>query len=88
MLPSRRRSRMELIREILQEGLKPKSKTKIMYRCNMNLQCFNRYMEELLSHGLLVKVKHQSSNGFFYKTTEKGKRLLKALDEIEKLLPS
>jgi len=45
-------------------------------------------MNELLNHGLLVKVKHQSKNGFLYKTSEKGKQLLKALDEIAKLLPS
>ena len=87
MLPSRRRSRMELIREILAEAIVPRSKTRIMYRCNMNLQCFNRYMNELLNHGLLVKIKHQSKNGFLYKTSEKGKRLLKSLDEVAKLLP-
>jgi len=36
---------------------------------------------------LLVKIKHQSKNGFLYKTSEKGKRLLKSLDEVAKLLP-
>jgi len=88
MLPSKRRSRIELIRDILVEALEARSKTRIMYRCNMNLQCFNQYMNELLDHGLLVKVRHQSKNGFLYKTSEKGKQLLKALDEIAKLLPS
>lgn len=82
----RRRSRVEVIREILVEALNGRSKTRIMYRCNLNLKCFNRYLDVLLDKGLLVKVKHQSKNGFLYKTSEKGKRLLKTLDEVIELL--
>jgi len=81
-----RRSRVEVIREILIEALDGRNKTKIMYRCNLNLKSFNRHLDELLSKGLLVKVKHHSRNGVLYKTSEKGKRLLRALDEAMDIL--
>jgi len=72
--------------EILKEALKGCSKTRLMYRCNLNFRCFNGYLNELLDKNLLVKVKHQSRNGVLYRTSDKGKELLEALTRVMELL--
>lgn len=82
----RRRSRMDVIMDMLRKAQIETSKTKLMYRCNLNFNSFNRYFEELLDKGLLVEVRHNPSGTVLYKTSEKGKRLLRALVEVFRLL--
>ena len=59
-----------------------------MYKCDLNIHSFNRYLNELLDKGMLVKVRHESRHVVLYKTSEKGKKLFKAFDEVAKLLSS
>ena len=53
-----------------------------MYKCDLNIHSFNRYLNELLDKGMLVKVRHESRHIVLYKTSEKGKKLFKAFDEV------
>lgn len=48
-----RRSRTELIIDILTEALSGTNKTKIMYRANLNFLRLKRYFSELESKGLI-----------------------------------
>ncbi|MEM3579749.1 MAG: winged helix-turn-helix domain-containing protein [Candidatus Bathyarchaeia archaeon] len=77
----RRRSRVEVIIEILNEALNGANKTRLMYRCNLNFGRFNRYLKELLDAGLLEQVATNPETGLIlYRTTAKGRELLKILE--------
>ena len=76
---------MEVIADILTEALNGASKTKIMYRANLNFSRVNRYLSELLKRGLIVKENNPNTEAGYYRTTEKGKDLLKVLKKAEEL---
>ena len=80
-----RRSRIDVLIEILTEALNESSKTRIMYRCNLNYKCFNRYLKELLEKGLIVKIERSSRKTELYKASEKGRELLQVLKRAKKL---
>ena len=82
----KRRSRSEVICEILSEALNGANKTRLMYKCNMNFVRFNRYLSELLDAGLMECVDSNPSGIVFYKTTDKGRELLKVLRKADELL--
>ncbi len=74
---------MEVIADILTEALNGASKTRIMYRANMNFLRVNRYLPELLEKGLIVKDNDPDGGAVYYITTEKGKDLLKVLKKAQ-----
>ncbi|MBS7281301.1 MAG: winged helix-turn-helix transcriptional regulator [Candidatus Freyarchaeota archaeon] len=78
-----RRSRVEVIIEILSEALDGVNKTRLMYRCNLNFGRFNRYLRELLDAGLVERVVSNPEVGVvLYRTTDKGRELLKILRRV------
>ena len=83
-----RRSRVEVIIDILSEALKGANKTRIIYRANLNFLRFERYFGELLSSGLIVVVDNPGvcSGGVVYQTTEKGKELLAILKKAQDIV--
>ena len=50
-----RRSRTQVIIDILAEASEGANKTRIMYRANLNFLRFKRYLSELLDKGLIVE---------------------------------
>lgn len=82
----KRRSRVEVIIDILSEASKGANKTRIMYRSNLNFVCFNKYFKELIKRGLIAEVDSHSNGVKIYRTTEKGVRLLRILREINDLI--
>ena len=85
-MPRRRRSRVEVIRDILHEARNGTNKTRIMYRSNLNFACFNRYFEELIKKGLIVEVESNPDGTKIYKTSEKGLQLLEVLERTDELI--
>ncbi|HDI12175.1 MAG TPA: DUF4364 domain-containing protein [Candidatus Bathyarchaeota archaeon] len=85
-MPRYRRSRIEVIRDILKEARKGANKTRIMYRSSLNFACFTRYFEELIKKGLIVEVEPNPNGVKIYKTSEKGLRLLEVLEKAEELI--
>ena len=85
-MTKRRRSRVEVIMDILSEARKGSNKTRIMYRCNLNFVCFNRYFKELLEKGLIVEVALDPDGIRVYKTTDKGLQLLEVLKKAKDLI--
>jgi predicted transcriptional regulator len=83
-----RRSRAEVILNILNEALKGVNKTRLMYKCNLNFARFNRYLQDLLDAGLIERVEDQASNPGIplYRTTEKGKELLTVLRKADEFI--
>ncbi len=82
----RRRSRAEVIIDILSEALSGANKTRLMYRCNMNFLRFNRYLKELMDAGLIELVDTSPDDVAVYKTTEDGRELLKVLRKANEFL--
>jgi predicted transcriptional regulator len=79
----RRRTRSEVIGDVLSEALGGANKTRLMYRCNLNFARSNRYLGELLDAGLIESVSATSDGVAIYKTTEKGRKLLRVLRKAE-----
>ena len=85
VLLARRRGRIEIMMDILDQALKGANKTKIMYRANLNFSRFERYFRELSKKGLIEAVDDPDAS-VVYRTTERGGELLKVLRKAEKLL--
>jgi predicted transcriptional regulator len=71
--------------DILESGLTPLSKTRLMYKSNLNFARFSEYFEDFLKKGLLEQVENQSRKVKLYMTSEHGKVLLTALRNAEKI---
>lgn len=78
-----RRSRSEVIVDILNEALNGANKTRIMYRANLNFVRFNFYLQELMDKGLVEKVKTNPTGFIFYKTTMMGREFLDVLRKAQ-----
>ena len=81
-----RRSRTEVIIDILLEALDGANKTRIMYRANLNFLRFNKYFGELVSQGLVELVNNPDESGLVYRTTDKGRVLLDVLKKAEQFI--
>lgn len=83
-----RRSRAEVINDILSEALKGANKTRIMYRANLNFLRFERYFGELLWAGLVEVVDNPGGEfgGVVYRTTVRGRELLEALKKTREFI--
>jgi len=88
MESKRRRSRIEVICDILSEALDGANKTRLMYRCNLNFMRFNRYLQELLDAGLIENINSNPKGTIIYKTTEKGRELVKVLRKANEFMPT
>jgi len=82
----RRRSRAEVIADILGEASDGANKTRLIYRCNLNFARFNRYLHELLRANLVECVNANPEGVALYKTTEKGRELLEVLRKASEFL--
>ena len=78
------RSTDQIIAKILETCLKPGvTKTYVVYQSNLNFKRVMPYLNLLTGRGLLEMVPGKFK---IYKTTPKGKRALKALNAIEKMV--
>ena len=70
--------------DILTEALEGASKTRIMYRANLNASRFGQYLSELVQSGLLKK--SQKDGRSLYVATEDGKAFLETLREAQRFM--
>ena len=81
------RGRLDIIADILEvslrEGVK---KTYLMYKCNLSFKQLNYYLQFMLNKGFINVVKEKNSNPRLFKTTRKGKDLLKAYKDLKSLM--
>lgn len=79
-----RRTRLEIVSDILELALRGTRKTHIMYRSNLSFEQLEKYLALLLSKSLLeLKV---TDSGKLYQTSRKGEELLREIDKILKTL--
>jgi len=80
---TKRRSRLDIIAQILDAAVDGAVKTRIMYRANVNFVQYNDYLKSLLEAKLIGTIKQDGKT--LYKTTEKGKLLLQRFNETEEM---
>jgi len=71
-----RRSRFEIVADVMQACLVPRGKTRIMCKVKLNFTQANAYLSQLTSLGLLSKTSGK------YKTTEKGRQFISAYNHL------
>ena len=82
-----RRSKEKIIADILEICLMPGvAKTQVVYQANLNFKTILPYLD-LLTRGELLETVPSESTIYIYKTTAKGRKALKALRAIEKIIP-
>ena len=70
----KRRHRLEVVACILQEALDWATKTRLVYRTNLNFKVLSKYLDFLMAKGLIEHKRFSRLN--FYKTTQKGRMWL------------
>jgi predicted transcriptional regulator len=81
-----KRSRQEIISQILEICINGASKTKIVYQANLNFRTVNPYLELLIKNDLIIV---NEERVILYETTPEGLRLLEDIKQIhDKLLGS
>jgi len=81
----KRRGRIEVIASILDVAREGASKTRLVYKANLNFNILNKYLNFLLKNGLITKI---GGNGhpILYKTTEKGREFLIRYKQLSEML--
>ncbi len=79
----RKRSKLEIIVEILRTTLSGTNKTRIVYQTNLNFKVAEKYLTQLEELGLL---KIEDIDGKkVYKTTEAGEKFLEKFEKLRKI---
>ncbi len=71
--------------DILESALTPSSKTRLMYKSNLNYARFKKYFQSFLKKGLIEQINHSHGKTKIYMTSERGKILLEALKKAESI---
>lgn len=81
----RRRSSIQIIRDMLKVGENGAGKTEIMYSANMSYSQLQKYLSFLISQGFIDRV--EVGNPIVtYQVTERGRSLLKSIDAVLEVL--
>jgi predicted transcriptional regulator len=75
-----RRSRFEIVVNLLEACLLPRGKTRIMCKVKLNFTQVNDYLSQLTSVGLLS---HENGK---YKTTDKGRQFISAYNHLGEII--
>jgi len=83
VLNAGRRSGIEIIAEILVEANNGVSKTRLVYRTNLNFLVIRKHLDFLLAKGLIEIVKDPTE---LYVTTAKGCQFLEEFAKLKEIL--
>lgn len=78
-----KRSKQEIIAQILEVCLNSSSKTRIVYQVNLNFRTINPYLDILMKNSLIEISEPEQK---LYKTTPKGEGLLDTIKEVNSSL--
>ncbi len=76
-----KRSRYMILSQILDICTNGASKTRIVYKGNLNFSTVNLYLDSLIKNDLIEEKNNEQSHKI-YKTTEKGMNLLENMKQI------
>ena len=80
-----KRSKQEIIAQILEVCLEKSSKTRIVYQVNLNFRTMNPYLQLLIKNELLELLVGEQK---LYRTTVRGESLLESIKKINKSISS
>jgi predicted transcriptional regulator len=78
-----KRSKQEIIAQILEVCLDSASKTAIVYQVNLNFRTINPYLDILTKNNLIEVSKGKQT---LYKTTQKGANLIEIIKKVNESL--
>jgi len=78
-----KRNREEIISQILSICMDGAIKTRVVYQANLNFKTVEPYLDLLVKNNLLEV---QNGKKKLYETTKKGENLLKAMDNVNRLV--
>ena len=81
----KKRGWVDISIDILESASLPLTKTRLMYKSNLNYVRFNAYFRDFLKKGLLLEAQNSDGNAKAYVVSKQGKVLLAALRNAEKL---
>ena len=81
----KKRGWVDISVDILESASSPLTKTRLMYRSNLNYVRFNAYFHDFLKKGLLEETKNLDGNAKVFVVSKQGKVLLTALKNAEEL---
>lgn len=82
---SQRRDCVKVMVDMLTVALDGTKKTEIVYKANLNFKQAEKYLELLLTKGLMV-VEGSSGKRKAYRTTDRGRSFIKRYEETVELL--
>ena len=82
---NKRRSNIQIIRDMLKVGENGAGKTEIMYSVNMSYSQIQKYLGFLIAHGFIDRV-HVGNPSVTYRVTDRGLSLLKSIDTVLEVL--
>jgi predicted transcriptional regulator len=82
----RRRSEVQILIDILNISLKGVKVTRLMYQANLSYFTLRKYLKATQKQGLIEKINKEGS--LKYCTTDKGKLVLKKLEDVTQALSS
>ena len=80
------RGYLEIIYSILSACTEAALKTHVMFRCNLNSSQVQQYLAYLVERGLLEKERKANSSKTSYRTSERGRRYMRAYIEVVEML--
>ena len=69
--------------DILESALIPQKKTRIMYKANLNYDCFNRHFHDLVKKGFIVT--DDNAGNTSYLISDRGRTFLTVLRKAQDL---
>jgi predicted transcriptional regulator len=83
-----KRSKDEIIEQILKTCMEPATKTRVVYQANLNFKTVNTYLVRLTKAGCLEVTETPLSTYSTYHTTSKGAKVLEQIEFVRGLLNS
>lgn len=83
--PKKRRGNLQVLVKILLIALKGARKTEIVYKANLNFNIGKKYLDFLLTKGLITEDSLHCKKKI-YRTTEKGRMFIKRYRETVELI--
>ena len=80
------RGYLEIIHAILSVCTEGALKTHVMFKCNLNSSQVQQYLAYLVDRGLLEKERKAYSSKTSYRTSERGRRYMRAYNEVVEML--
>ena len=82
----KKRDKIDICADILYSALEHTRKTHIIGKANLNDKLLKKYLPNLIERGLISKTKEESTNLYLYRTTPKGEKFLRQINNLIRVI--